>query len=149
VWLQKLNRKYENYILRNIKMKSLIVVLVIAIVFVNLLGSSCRTTESDSGGDQKSHPTNHPAVHQTTKASKAVKEPDENDEQIPEQTEQFAEEILSDLSAAQVDERTDDLQKAFEHLKMICEKTEETRDAMLLTKFNTNAPTGINDSKGD
>lgn len=70
-------------------------------------------------------------------------------EAIPEQKAptEDAKQVLTKISEAKVKENTEELRDVFGQLNDICKKAVETRDAMLLAKYDTNEPKTLN-SKG-
>lgn len=65
-----------------------------------------------------------------------------------EATAEVAQQILTDMSEAKVDENTKELRTAFSHLNTICKKAVETREAMLTAKYNLTDGNTVNNEKG-
>lgn len=129
-------------------MKKVFITLLIAAVFVLMFGLVFTKISNDSSGSGTSQTEQESMVGESpTLQKEPIDLANRIGRELKEPTE-AAQQILVDISDAEVEESTEDLKITFDRLNKICERAVETCDAMLAAKYDNKQEHTANDEKG-
>jgi hypothetical protein len=132
-------------------MKKLFIILLTVVALAIILVGYITGGDRSSSGPGKRRTNQNDLAKRTT--SQGIKAPvsgsasELRSDGEPNST-QSAEQILTDISDANVNESTDDLKLAFKRLNKLCERAVRTRDAMLSVKFEDRKAPAVSEEKG-
>lgn len=129
-------------------MKKVFVALTIGIVFVVILLASLANKSGDSSSSIKGQAYEEDSIQETLVLGRELVNPLSKEGEELEAPGEAVEQIMTDISDANVPESTEDLKYAFNRLNEICERSVKIRDAMLSARYQTEQDNALKDEKG-
>ena len=130
-------------------MKKVFVALTIGIVFVVILLASLANKSGDSPSSIKGQVYEEDSIQETLVLGRELVNPLSKEGEELEAPGEAVEQIMTDISDANVPESTEDLKYAFNRLNEICERSMKIRDAMLSARYDNRQDESVNNEKGD
>jgi hypothetical protein len=130
-------------------MKKVFAALTIGIVFVVILLASLANKSGDSPSSIKGQAYEEDSIQETLVLERELVSPLSKEGEELEAPGEAVEQIMIDISDANVPESTEDLKYAFSRLNEICEKAIETCSAMLTARYGNRQEESVNNEKGD
>lgn len=133
------------------KMKKLFIILLAVVAIVLILVGYITIVDRSSSGPDKWRTNQNDLAKRTTSQGINAPVSGRASERTPDgepNSTQSAEQILTDISDANINESTDDLKLAFKRLNKLCERAVRTRDAMLSVKFEDRKAPAVSEEKG-
>lgn len=129
-------------------MKKVFITLTVGTVFVVILLASLANKSGDSPSSIKGQVYEEDSIQETLVLGRELVNPLSKEGEELEAPGEAVGQIMTDISDANVPERTEDLKYAFSRLNEICEKSVKIRDAMLSARYQTEQDNALKDEKG-
>lgn len=129
-------------------MKKVFIILTVGTVFAVILLASLANKSDDSPNSIRGQVYEEDSSEETLVLGQELVNPASEDGEELEAPIEVVEQIMTDISGANVPERTEDLKYAFSRLNEICERSVKICDAMLSARYQTEQDNALKDEKG-